>query len=152
MKFTNLPRSTILAAGGAFFIGTIGIWEASNYPFGSLRQIGPAIFPVSLSILLLLAGAGIILEQLVSGKSDAEDPKAAKMIVILSVLGGPIAFALLINRFGLVPAIFAGVLISSIAERKLSIWKLLLLSAALSAGCTLVFVWLLKLPLRPFIW
>ncbi|MGX1307569.1 hypothetical protein AB7M35_002289 [Amorphus suaedae] len=140
-----------LAAGAVVFVGLVGMWEASGYEFGSLRQFGPAVFPFALSALLLLSGLGILLE----GSPAGEEPFRLSMprgVVFLTILAGPIAFALTVGTLGLVPAIFACVLISVLAERSLSLLKALLLGAVLAAGCTMVFVVFLNLPLRPFVW
>lgn len=140
-----------LAAGAVIGVGLVGMWTASGYDFGTARQFGPAVFPFALSALLLLAGLGILLE----GSPPDEEPfrlSWPRGIVFVTILAGPIAFALTVGRLGLVPAIFACVLISVLAERSLSLVRTLVLGAVLAAGCTLVFTVFLNLPLRPFIW
>mgnify|MGYP003135106568 CR=1 FL=1 len=130
-----------LAAGAVIGVGLVGMWTASGYDFGTARQFGPAVFPFALSALLLLAGLGILLE----GSPPDEEPfrlSWPRGIVFVTILG----------RLGLVPAIFACVLISVLAERSLSLVRTLVLGAVLAAGCTLVFTVFLNLPLRPFIW
>ena len=151
MRALRVSLPVGLAAGAVVVVALVGMWEASRYEFGTARQFGPAVFPFALSGLLLLSGLGILLE----GRTPGEEPfrlSWSRAIVFVAILAGPIAFALTVGRLGLVPAIFACVLISVLAERSLSLLKALLLGAVLAAGCTLVFTVFLNLPLRPFVW
>lgn len=152
MRNLRVPLPVGLAAGAVAAVGLLGMWEASNYSFGTARMFGPAVFPFALSALLLAAAVGIVLE---GGTEEDEQPIVltwSRAIVFLTVLGGPVAFALIVGRLGLVPAVFACVLVSVLAERSLTLLGALALGAVLAAGCTGVFFYFLNLPLRPFIW
>ncbi|WP_018700360.1 tripartite tricarboxylate transporter TctB family protein [Amorphus coralli] len=152
MRIPRAPLTVGLAAAAVAGVGLLGMWEASTYSFGTARMFGPAVFPFALSVLLLMAAAGIVLE---GGTEQDEQPiriTRARALVFVTVLGGPVAFALIVGRLGLVPAVFACVLVSALAERSLTPFGALALGAVLAAGCTAVFFYFLNLPLRPFIW
>lgn len=150
MHSGGLPRSTWLAAGTAVVVGLVGLWEGSGYDFGTARQIGPAVFPVALSILLLAAAAGIVIEALMG--VSGPDPAPARPVVLAGVLGAPVAFSLVIGPFGLFPAIFAAVIVASLAERSLRPGAVLALAVTLGAACSLVFVVLLNLNIPVVRW
>jgi len=145
----SLMTSSLVAGGITLLVSALAFAESLQYPMGTIRQIGPAIFPLSLSILLAIAGVAIIVEDLRDG---VKPESAVPLNNILAVVGGPIALALLITPFGLVPAITASVLISALADRTLKLRSALMVAAVLSIGCTLVFVTLLKLPIDPINW
>jgi hypothetical protein len=148
----RLSASTLLAATLAGLVGVVGMWEAASYDFGSPRQIGPAVFPFGLSLILFLTAIGCILEGL-SGRAESEGAlNTAPIGVLLGVLGGPLAFALLVGSVGLVPAIIACVIIASLAEGSLKPLTVLLLAGGMSVVCSLVFVSLLNLPIDIVAW
>lgn len=153
-RMASLPPAVLFAAAAAILTGLGGLWEASSYPFGTPRIIGPAVFPFILSLILVGTGIGIIAEGIAARKRGEAEISAppASIVTILAILGGPAAFAVIVGLFGLVPAIIIAVAISSIPERERSLLSVLLLGAGLAAGCSIVFVWLLKLPLEPFLW
>lgn len=149
-RIRNSAR-TMLAAGLAGVIGVFGMWEASAYDFGSARQIGPAVFPFGLSLMLSIAAVGIVIDDLL-GDAGSEELKLARPDVILGVLGGPLAFAVLVERFGLAPAICACVVIAALAERTLRPLTVLIVAAVMATVCSLVFVSFLKLPIDIVSW
>lgn len=149
MNFGAISGKTWLAGGLAGGVAFLGMQQAMGYDFGSARQIGPAVFPFGLSLILLLAAIGILAEDIIT-KARHDGPATAPIIVLAGVLGGPVAFALLVESFGLVPAIFGCVLIASVADRALTLVTALLLAAAMSLICGLVFVSLLNLPIDLF--
>lgn len=149
----RIPQSNWFAAALMALIGAVGAREAWKYPFEMDRIIGPAIFPLALSLLLILASAAILIEGALTANADEMkeriEPRWGAMLLIS---GGIIAFIVLVERFGMVPAIVASVMLTSLADRESTILRSLSVAVVLSVGCTLVFYTFLKLPLRPFIW
>lgn len=144
-------RCQSVAAGLAVVaIGVIALVQASGYEAGSLRQIGPAVFPACLGLLMILLGAIILVGDLRSLKAGRTDETLSAPVPwrgLVFVLGGIAAFAVLLEPAGLVPAIVAGVTLSSFADRELSLMAAFLLAAGLALACSLVFIHFLKLPL-----
>jgi hypothetical protein len=154
MRLTRTNLRTASAGATVVVIGLFAMWEAVQYPFGTARMIGPAVFPFGISLLMICSGLAILADDLrpKAGGEDEELPPAAIPVRnLLAILGSMAAFGFLLQRFGLIPAVFAGVLIASLADRTLRPQTALLLAIALSVGCSLIFVTLLKLPISPFV-
>lgn len=147
----GLSARTALAVGLTGLVGLLGMWAATSYDFGSARQIGPAVFPFGLSLLLTLAAVGIVVDDILGEKATGK-ARIARPDVIAGVLGGPLAFAILVEPFGLAPAIFACVIIAALAERSLRPVAVLGLAAVMALVCSLVFVSFLKLPIDIVNW
>lgn len=140
----------MLAGASVILVGAIALWEAAQYPFGTLRMIGPAVFPFGISLLLIGAGVVILISDARAEPGDGSEPEAVPWRNLCSVLAAIVVFGFLLERAGLVPAVFAGVFIASLADRSLRLGTVAVLATVLSIGCTLVFVTFLKLPISPF--
>lgn len=148
-KSRQVPVRPAVTGAVTLLVGAAAFIESFRYPLGSIGQIGPAVFPLGLSVLLIIAGIAIIIEDLRAG-TIPQTP--VPLTSLLTVAGGPIAFALLVVPFGLIPAIVASVMISALADRSLRPLSVLLLATGLALGCTLVFITFLKMPIAPIDW
>ena len=150
----ELKRELITAL---LFIGlglTYGGWAYFHYDLGTLRRIGPGVFPVGLGAILCIIGVFIALPviQILLSRSVAATPLAAAgpgeedaseepnvlragMFVLLSL----VAFALVLPLLGVVPALFALVYTAVLAEPDRD-WRV---TPALIAGVLSLFVWVL---------
>ncbi|MBK5926338.1 tripartite tricarboxylate transporter TctB family protein [Rhodobaculum claviforme] len=92
----------------------LGLWvmaEAAGYAMGSARRMGPGYFPTLLGGWMAAMGAalaGLSLWREAPADTDRADPRA-----LLAVLSGIAAFALLLPRAGLVPAVAGLVVIAA---------------------------------------
>jgi hypothetical protein len=146
-----MPRRRAAVAGlTVTALGAVALWHALGYDAGSLRQIGPAVFPAGLGLLMLCLGLLIVLSDMTRVK-PGDVPRSIPWRGLLFILGAMAAFAFLLERAGLVPAVAAAVLLSACADRKMTWIAAVLLAAGLSAGCSLVFIRFLKLPLQMLI-
>lgn len=145
-----LMRSDVLSGLLMIVLGVFTISQSLGYNFGTLRRMGPGFFPIVLSVGLCLIGIAMIVSKAFVPKGADVDVDNLNMRGIVGVLGGLLALALLLEPFGLIPAIFAGVLIASLADRQLKLVPALVLALVLSAFCYSVFVWALNLPLKAF--
>lgn len=137
--------------GGALLIicGLALAWFASHdYDLGTLRRMGPGMFPMGLGLLLAAFGAILFIQALFQ---SGEMP-VIRIWTPLFVLGGTAAFALLIKPFGLIPAICGVVIVSSLAELKFRPVLLTILTAALVLIAWVVFRVGLQLPLQMYKW
>jgi hypothetical protein len=133
--------------GGAFAYG------ASTYQVGNAARMGPGYFPLLLGIILAVMGAVVILQSLIKGHPDGDPIGKWALKPLVFVLGANVAFgALLVGLpsiglpgFGLVVAIFALVIIASLAGDTFNLKEVLVLAAILSVGSYLAFVKLLAL-------
>lgn len=127
----DLISGAVLALGGAAF----ALYAYAHYAIGTVRNMGPGLFPLALGILLAVLGALIVLGALVR---KGEFPKVdlwTPLLVLLSVG----AFALTVDRFGLLPAIVVTTVVASLAELRIRIVSTLALCIGLSVFAWLVF-------------
>ncbi len=140
-----------LCAGLLFMaIGATAVAVAAHYPFGATRNMGPGYFPVVLGGILILLGA-VIAGRAIRSREIATLPTVRirpLLLVTLSLL----VFAALLERFGLVPAIVAAVVVSCLGGHDLRWREVLLLAAILAAGSVLIFHIGLGLPFTLWSW
>ena len=136
----NPPGLVIVAFGLAMAA------MAATYPLGSLLRPGPGFFPVAIGLLLAALGAGIAVE---ARQADADERAFPWRPAIWTTLG-ILAFALLLDRAGLVPATVALIAIAASGERRRSWLALGAVCLVMAAFGTALFVWGLGLPVEPF--
>ena len=131
----------ILFGAGILLIG----W---NYPVGTATNMGPGYMPRVLGALTVALGVILALRR----KSERIGPDDIDVRSILGVLASVLVFAGLIDTAGLPLAIFASVLVSSVARRGAEVKTTLLLALVIAAACTGLFVYILGLPMRLSPW
>ncbi|MCC5989654.1 MAG: tripartite tricarboxylate transporter TctB family protein [Pararhodobacter sp.] len=146
------PRAV---AGGllATALGVFAMWEGSGYAIGSIRRMGPGWFPLALGVLLVALGLALALWGLTRHAARAEpgpESESADWRALAAITAGLAAFAALIERAGLVPAVFALVALASLAAGPPRPLRVLALAAAISALSWAVFRLGLGLPLPAF--
>jgi hypothetical protein len=125
------------------------VFVALGYPVGTLLRMGPGYFPAVIGLLMI--GFGVIL--LV--QAFRPEPAAAEPFLLRPVLMIPIGvalFALLLERFGLGPAIFALVIASLLSEPVFRPARAAMVAAGTSALIYGVFVLVLRLPFAFLTW
>jgi hypothetical protein len=131
-------------------IGTTAVAVAGRYELGSTMHMGPGYFPVLLGGILIVLGAAIVGRALWTGEVAPlpEIQIRPLLLVTLSVL----VFALLLERFGLVPAIVATVLVSCLGGHEFRWREVAALAAFLAAASVLIFHVGLGLPFTLWSW
>jgi putative tricarboxylic transport membrane protein len=131
---------------GLIFIVFSGLFllDASNYAFGNVRRMGPGWFPTMVSILLIAIGAAIVAKSFF-GRREAPPSFAWQPLAIILV--SLAAFTVLLRPAGVIPAVFALVMISAFAYRPVDIWPMAGAALGLALFCAIVFVNLLGLPM-----
>jgi hypothetical protein len=129
----------VLMVGGAAYAITAYI----SLPLGTLRQMGPGMFPIGLGGLLFAIGAGIFGPSLYFG----EKLPPINLRALAAVLAAVGAFALLIDPIGLFPAILASTVLSSLAAPGNKPVNVLLLSFGMMFMAWVVFILILRLPM-----
>jgi Tripartite tricarboxylate transporter TctB family len=124
-------------------IGAVAAFIARDYPFGTALRMGAGFFPVVLGIVLVLFG----LYFAVRGLHDSEKVEGNWSIRALVVLPlAFVAFGVLMERAGFVPAMLALTLGSAAAGSEFRIGEVLALSVLLTALCVALFIFALGLP------
>jgi hypothetical protein len=137
--------------GGVLLVG-FGTWfalhSAEAYNIGELRRMGPGFFPLVLGILVAVFGLVLIVPALLR---PAPLPVPA-LRPLITIVGGGLAFAWLIEPTGLVPATVALVCVVVLAETEVRVVRTVILAAALSAMGVGVFTEGLGIPIPAFRW
>ena len=133
----------LLAALALFFC----VYAIRTLPMGSSFQMGPGYFPIVLSILLGLLGAATVMGSI--GQATSRFGTVSLRGVALITLAS-VSFALIIPRFGLVPAVTIAVLLSAFSSRRMTIKLALLLAFGLTLFCAVIFRYALDLPVQLF--
>lgn len=137
---------------GVALFGVLYGAQGARYTIGSLSRMGPGYFPVALGVILALTGVTIaIFGYRKSVPVDTEHrPAQWRAWALISV--SIVAFVLLAERFGLVPAAFAIVFISAFADRDNNWKRAAILSAAIVVVAIVVFWWALQIQLPLLQW
>lgn len=142
--YRDIVGGGLLIVGGLLFT-----WYASSsYDLGTLRRMGPGMFPTALGVTLALFGALIA----VPAFFRQGPMPVVRIWTPLFVLAGVAAFAMTIRPFGLMPAILAVVIISSFAELKVRPLSLAILCVVLCVIAWLTFRVGLGLPIAMWRW
>lgn len=137
--------------GGALLVATgIGVTAVSlsSYSVGTLRRMGPGMFPSILGVILALLGVLIVIGGL---RKQGHRPDI-RIFSPIFVLGGVAAFAALVGPFGLIPAILGVTIISSLAELRIRPASLAMLCIALCLIAPIVFIYGLGLQISLARW
>jgi hypothetical protein len=133
----RLGGALLVAAGGATVFAGIG------YGPGTLRHMGSGFYPTALGVLLAFIGIVLFATATRASASQlasvpAETTHLAGPAVQwrgwLCILGGTLAFVVLGQHGGLVPASFASVFVAALGDRRNSVRD----AAALAALMTLL--------------
>jgi hypothetical protein len=131
-------------AGMMFFVTGVGAMiVARHYPFGTTLNMGPGYFPMVLSGMLIVFGAFIVFRGLRRGeKIEGSWSLRALIVLPLSV----VAFGILMNLAGFIPALSALVFLSAASSREFKFKEVLLLTLFLCVLSAAMFIWGLGLP------
>ncbi|VTU21125.1 Tripartite tricarboxylate transporter TctB family protein [Variovorax sp. PBS-H4] len=136
--------------GGGFAIGS------TSYTIGDGARMGPGYFPLMLGILLAILGAAIMFQALVIETADGEKIGKWAWKPLAFVLGANLAFGVLLGglpsiglpAMGMIIAIYALTIISSLAGTQFKLRDVLVLATILAAGSYVAFIWALKLQIQ----
>lgn len=157
LQFRN-AGSDHIGAALMIAIGAFVIVTSVGYQVGSLTKMGAGFFPLVLGILLLLTGVAIGLTA-----SPREEPRAGEGQIHhhggafegrswLCIVGGLVAFIVLAEYGGMVPASFASVFLAALGDRENSVKQAALIGLAMVAIYIVIFYFGLKLPQPLFRW
>lgn len=132
--------SGILFAG----LGAVILWVGADYSQGVPSRIGPGYVPRLLGILLGVIGLFLVVRSWWA--SETVDTTIAWRPLVL-ICGAVVAFALVFEASGLVPAILVSVCIANYATPENRWTTAVVLSAVLAFFAWLLFVKGLSLPL-----
>ena len=124
-------------------IGAVAVFIARDYPFGTALRMGAGFFPVVLGIILVLFGLYFALRGL-HDSAKIEGNWSIRALIVLPLAF--VAFGILMEYAGFVPAMLALTIGSAAAGTEFRIGEVLALSVVLTALCVALFIWALGLP------
>ena len=139
-------------AGGALLMllgASAAIYAWFQYPVGTVREMGPGMFPVGLGLLLCVLGA-IICVPAIARSGPKFPPLEIGPLLAISAAG--LVFAFAIERFGIMPAVFVSTIVAAFGDTKLTWRGMLGLGAGLAIVAFLIFKTGLDLPVQAFRW
>jgi hypothetical protein len=139
----------LIAAVLTILVGALALVEAAGYPMGTLLRMGPGYFPTVLGVLMIAFGAVLLVQ---SFRAEPAAPSNFVLRPVLMIPLGVILFAVLLERWGLAPAIIALVVVSSLSEPQIRPLRALALAAGMSALVYVVFILILRLPFAIVRW
>ena len=151
--FGTLVKKRDFYAGGIMtLLGAAVTLDSLTYSLGTLTHMGPGMFPLMLGATLTFVGVLILGTAMATPLSNDENilPKDREWYAWGCILAGPIAFIILGEFFGLVPATFACVLIPALGDRTATLKGSIILAAGVTVVGTLLFTYVLKIPFPMF--
>lgn len=125
-------------------VGLGAVFFTRGLSMGTAVRMGPAYYPTGLGVLLALIGAAIVLRSLIRPGPPVGRLAFGKLAL---VLGSTVLFGLLLRRAGFVVSLILLVILSAWASRRFRWPVALALAVGLALGSTILFVWLLGLPI-----
>ena len=140
--------------GGAlmFLLGLGAMVKGRTYPVGTLSLMGPGFFPVALGAILALVGLAIAVRARFAGLEGEEKALPPEWRGWSCICISIVAFVVLGKHGGLLPATFAIVFISALADRQNTIVSATVLALAIMVVCIVVFWWALQMQFPLFGW
>lgn len=130
-------------------LGSAFIWLARNYAYGSAAKMGPGYFPTMLGGILIALGLITLLRGLAF---HGEAVGRFNWKPVLLVLGSLVLFGLTLQWLGLVVAIFALIIISSLGGHEFKLKEVLILAVMLTVGSVAIFNYGLQLQFPIWPW
>jgi hypothetical protein len=141
-----LARKDVLAGLLFMSVAILGLWISRDYPIGTALRMNTGYVPRLLCWMLLGLGA-IIFFQGLRAPAEKIGPSGSAWRPVLAVTIGMVAFALSIERIGLIVAIALLTGIAALAARGQRPLEVVLTAVVLAVLCWAVFIFGLGLVL-----
>lgn len=142
--YRDIVAGVALALAG----GASAIYALSHYSLGTFTRMGPGMVPTWLGGALAVFGIVIALQGL--GQRGQGFTIRFRVLLMLGV--SIVCFALMIDRFGMVPAVFTSALLATFAEAPVRPLRSLMLAVTLSVVTWAIFIAGLRLTIPSFDW
>jgi putative tricarboxylic transport membrane protein len=151
----NLVRKRDFYAGAlVIFFGLVMALKGPGYRLGTLMHMGPGFLPTALGVILICLGIAIAGTGLTVPEGEDEDilPEHPEWLGWACILAGPLCFILFGSFFGLIPAIFSCVFVSSFGDRTATLKGSVILAAVVTAFGVGLFSYILQVPMPLLAW
>jgi|ERR1700678_1725836 hypothetical protein len=130
------------------FFGGFAVIAAQRYPIGTATNMGPGFFPAALGIMLLLLGGAA---QFGPSEEESDPVSRHEIITLVSICAGIVAFGELVERLGLAAGILGTVVCSCFLRLRRQFLEVLIIYLVLVTIAVGLFIYVLRLPFRAFI-
>jgi putative tricarboxylic transport membrane protein len=144
-------RSPQDVAGGLFLlaIAAIAMVLSADLPVGSLRQLGPGMFPRALAVLTGVAGLAILADAFLQ---DGPAMARWQLRAPVFILGGALAFAFAVRPLGLLVAAPLVMFVGAFASPETRLREVLIFGVIMTVFCVGLFKFALGLPIPVAPW
>ncbi len=139
----RFDRNEVIAALAMMAYGAVWLVIGLGYSWGSTVRIGAGVFPVALSVILIVLCAALVL----MARNAEHQPFGLRVRPVALILGGILVWAMSVDTVGFLPATAILVTMCALAERG-STWRTVLgLTVFLCLFGYIVFIEALNIPL-----
>lgn len=131
-------RRDAICAVAILVTGLFAVATGLSLELGTLRRIGPGAFPALVGAGLTVTGLAMLF--VARSEPDAALDRPVRLRGAIMVLAGLAAFAILIKPAGMIPAVFASVLLASYADPDARLRDALGVAAVMSLIAVVVFI------------
>lgn len=139
-----LHRNKDVLSGLMFIgVGSIAMFMARDYPFGSALRMGPGYFPSVLGGIMIAFGLWVGVQGLIKQEGITRTWSVRALIVL------PLSawiFGVMMEHAGFVPAMLVLCLSAAFASPEFKFLEQLILAVCLTIGSVALFIWGLGLP------
>jgi hypothetical protein len=134
-------------------LGSVALQQGASYRLGTLTSMGPGFMPAVLGSILILLGVIIACGAATARhEATASTQDRIDWVGCLCIVGGPLLFLLMAERFGLAPASFACVFVAALGDRSTTWRSAAILAFGAAIFGVLLFNLLLGVPLPILQW
>lgn len=123
--------------------GTLGMYLALDYPFGSSLRMGPGYFPRVLAGIIIGFGVFVMVRGILSNER-VKGVWGVKALVLISLAF--ILFGWIMDRYGMIPALIVMFLVGARAGHEFKLIEVVILTLLMSIFAVALFVYGLGLP------
>jgi putative tricarboxylic transport membrane protein len=147
---TRLKSGQDLATGLLFAaVGVLGLLIGRDYPMGTPVRLGTGVFPMILCWCLVATGAIVILKGVLTD-GPRLTPWAWRPVIMITL--ATVAFALLIDRAGLVAAMLVSMTLAALGTHETRWREYIAFCVIMLAIGISLFIWGLGMPIRVLPW
>ena len=130
-------------------VGAGALWLGRTYAFGTATRMGPGFLPTVLAWGLVLIGAFIFVRGMIIKGAPLEGSAVRPQFMIVLAI---VVFALMIERFGLAPAVFVTAILASLATTEMRWKETIPLAFGMAVVSIVLFIYLLGQSMQPWAW
>ncbi len=128
-------------------IGVVEVILAPGYGFGSLDRPKPAIFPLVVGILMIIAGLAVVFEKETAETRAIKIPTWAQAKAPVMLFGVIVVYVVVLPTLGVFLSSGLMIIAVGLLLGQRSWWKLALAATTIVVATRLLFVTLLRVPL-----